>query len=205
MTRRSLLALLPAALLAAPAFAAEGEWVTLFDGKSLDGWKAAENPAAFTVADGILRVNGNRGHLFYTGKDGNASWKDFELQLEVKTSPSANSGVFIHTGWQESGWPSKGYECQVNSTHGDTIKTGSLYNVVKVNPAPHPDDVWFTYTITVKGNHITTKVNDTVTVDYTEKAEDIKGDRKLSAGTFAIQAHDPKSVVQYRSVKARAL
>jgi Domain of Unknown Function (DUF1080) len=203
MLKRLLSVLTLTSVLSLSAFA--GEWVSLFDGKSLDGWKAAETPEAFTVANGELKVFGKRGHLFYMGKDGNASWTDFEVQLEVKTTAGANSGFFIHTGWQESGWPSKGYECQVNATHTDPKKTGSLYNVVNVNPAPNTDDQWFTYNITVKGKHVVIKVDDKVVVDYTEKPEDVKGDRKFSSGTFAIQAHDPKSVVFYRNIKARAL
>jgi hypothetical protein len=184
---------------------AAGEWVTLFNGTSLEGWKAAETPDAFSVVDGTLKVLGKRGHLFYLGQDGKAAWTDFELEMEVKTSPGANSGVFIHTGWQESGWPAKGYECQVNCSQGDSIKTASLYNVVKVNPAPHADDEWFTYHISVQGKRVVTKVNGKVIVDYTEKPEDIKGERKLSSGTVAIQAHDPKSLVHYRNIRIRSL
>lgn len=194
-----------AALFTPAVFAAEAEWTTMFDGKSLDGWKAAENPAGFKVENGEIVVNGTRGHLFFLGADGKASFKDFEFQAEVMTTAGSNSGIFIHTTWQDKGWPSHGYEMQVNATHSDKIKTGSIYNVVMVNPAPHKDDEWFTYTITVKGGRITAKVNDQVVTDYEEKAEDIKGDRKLSAGTIALQAHDPKSLVRYRNLKIRAL
>ena len=194
-----------ATLLSPAAFAAGSDWTVMFDGKSLDGWKAAENPAGFKVENGEIVVNGTRGHLFYLGADGKASFRDFEFQAEVMTTPGSNSGIFIHTAWQEKGWPSHGYEMQVNATHTDSIKTGSIYNVVKVNPAPHQDDEWFTYTITVKGNRVTARINDRVVTDYEEKAADIKGDRKLSAGTIALQAHDPKSLVRYRNLKIRPL
>ncbi len=194
-----------ATLLSPAAFAAGADWTVMFDGKSLDGWKAAENPAGFKVENGEIVVNGNRGHLFYLGADGKASFQDFEFQAEVMTTPGSNSGIFIHTAWQDKGWPSHGYEMQVNATHSDSIKTGSIYNVVKVNPAPHQDDEWFTYTIAVKGNRVTAKINGQVVTDYEEKAADIKGDRKLSAGTIALQAHDPKSLVRYRNLKIRPL
>ena len=76
-----------------------GDWVTLFDGTSLDGWRvAAENPKAFTVKDETLVVNGERGHLFWSGKDGqDRKWDDFEFEAMVRTQPGANSGVFFHT------------------------------------------------------------------------------------------------------------
>ena len=203
---KRLLASLALSALFAPAVpAAEAEWITMFDGKTLDGWKAAENPAGFKVENGEIVVNGTRGHLFYLGADGKASFKDFEFQAEVMTTPGSNSGIFIHTAWQDKGWPTHGYEMQVNCSHSDSIKTGSIYNVVKVNPAPHKDDEWFTYTITVKGGRVTAKINDKVVTDYEEKAADIQGDRKLSSGTIALQAHDPKSLVRYRNLKIRPL
>lgn len=185
--------------------ATAGEWVTLFDGKTLDGWKAAEKPDAFTVVDGTIQANGPRAHLFYMGSDGKAAWTDFEFEAEVKTTPGSNSGIFIHTLWQDHDWPKHGYECQVNCSQSDSIKTASIYNVVKVNPAPHKDDEWFTYNIQVKGKQVIISVNGKVITDFTEKPEGIQGARKLSSGTFALQAHDPKSKVFYRNLRVRAL
>ena len=76
--------------------ATAGNWVTLFDGTSLDGWRAAENPKAFTVEDETLRVNGERGHLLWSGKDGvGRKWDDFEFEAMVRTQPGMN-GVFLH-------------------------------------------------------------------------------------------------------------
>ena len=83
-----------------------GDWVTLFDGTSLDGWRAAENPKAFTVKDETLVVNGERGHLFWSGKDGqDRKWDDFEFEAMVRTQPGANSGVFFHTKFQKLAGP----------------------------------------------------------------------------------------------------
>jgi hypothetical protein len=56
----------------------------------------------------------------------------------------------------------------------------------------------------VRGKQIITKVNGKTLVDYTEPA-DVKGGRKLSSGTFAIQAHDPKSKVFIKSIKVKVL
>ena len=38
-------------------------WITLFDGKTFNGWKAAEHPGTFTIADGAIVVFGERAHL----------------------------------------------------------------------------------------------------------------------------------------------
>jgi hypothetical protein len=213
--------LLIAGLAAAPAFAAEAKpnmltaaekkagWQLLFDGKSLDGWKASENPGVFTVQDGTLVVFGKRSHLFYTGPVAKADFKNFELSLDIKTFPKANSGVYIHTAYQESGWPDKGYEVQVNNTHKDVKKGAGLYAIKDNAEAPAKDEEWYTMVVKVEGKRIQTFVNGKQIVDFTEPtpaAPPAKmAGRKLSSGTFAIQGHDPESKVMYRNIKVRVL
>ena len=181
---------------------AEG-WTTLFDGKSLDGWKASEKTECFSVKDGMLCVEGGRAHLFYTGDVEKHNFKNFELKLDIMTRPGANSGVFFHTAFQETGWPARGFECQVNQTHSDPKKTGSLYNIKNVmNTSPAKDDEWYTYHIIVQGDKVTIKVNDAVVNEVTF---DEKLPRKLSSGTFCLQAHDPKSKICYKNIKVKPL
>ncbi|HEX8313030.1 MAG TPA: DUF1080 domain-containing protein [Chthoniobacteraceae bacterium] len=196
-------------LLALPlgAFAADAKdgWVPLFDGKSLEGWKANENPQTFSVKDGVLIVKGDRSHLFYNGPVQNHEFKNFEFKAEVQTKAKANSGIFIHTGFQESGWPSKGYEIQVNNTHGDPKKTAGVYGVKDNAEAPAKDDEWFTIHVKVEGKRIITKVNDKQIIDFTEPADLGNTTRKLSSGTFAIQGHDPGSEVHYRNISVKPL
>jgi len=185
--------------------AADDGWIELFNGKSLDGWKVGDNASSFKVEDGAIVVNGPRAHLFYDGPVQNHDFRNFEVKAEIMTFPKANSGFYIHTKYQETGWPDVGYEVQVNNSHKDPVRTGSLYNVVKVFEPASPDNQWFTMYVKVEGQRILVKVGDKTLVDYTEKPEDIKGNRKLSSGTFALQAHDPVSKVLYRSVKVRPL
>ena len=176
-------------------------WINLFDGKSFAGWKISEHPATFTVKDGMIVAFGDRAHLFYDGAVLNHSFKNFEFKAEVMTTPGSNSGIFIHTVYQEEGWPSKGYEIQVNNTHTDWRKTGSIYAVQDVKEAPAKDDEWFTEHIIVQGKKITVKINDKIINEYTEPAE---GGR-LTGGTFALQGHDPKSKVFYKNVMVKPL
>jgi hypothetical protein len=175
-------------------------WISLFDGKSLTGWKASEHPATFTVADGAIVVFGDRAHLFYDGPVQNHNFKNFEFKAQVMTTPGSNSGMFIHTAYQEEGWPSKGYEIQVNATHTDWRKTSSIYGVQDIKEAPNKDNEWFTQQITVQGKKITVKVNGKTINEYTTG-----DDGKLSSGTFALQGHDPKSKVYYKDVMVRPL
>ncbi|MCU0401833.1 MAG: DUF1080 domain-containing protein [Algoriphagus sp.] len=191
------------------SFAQKGKWVELFNGKDLEGWKISENPSSFSVVDKTIKVDGPRAHAFYDGPVGNHDFKNFELKVEVKTMPKANSGIFIHTAYQETGWPGKGYEVQVNQTHGDWRKSGSLYSFNDVRDVYVSDGEWYTYHIIVNGDKATVKINDKVVMEYDE-SEDSKrtanaGDKKFDRGTIALQAHDPESVIFYRSVKIKVL
>lgn len=182
-----------------------GEWISLWDGETFDGWRASENKDSFSIEDGKIVVDGPRSHLFYEGTVANADFDDFEFRTEVYTYPGANSGIFFHTEYQEEGWPEAGYEAQVNATHSDQRKTGSLYAVNDVmNDAPHEDEEWFTYHIIVEGREITFKINDEVVMEYVEP-EDREGPNRLSSGTIALQAHDPDSRVYYRNLEVRDL
>lgn len=175
-------------------------WIKLFDGKTLTGWKVSENPSTFSVVDGAIVVFGNRAHLFYDGPVNNHNFKNFEFKAKVMTMPGANSGMFIHTEFQETGWPQKGYEIQVNNTHTDWRKTGSVYAIQDVKEAPAKDNEWFTQHIIVQGKKITIKVNDKVINEYTEGENG-----KLSSGTVALQGHDPKSKVLYKDIMIKPL
>ncbi len=187
--------------------AQSGEWIELFNGKNLDGWKVSENPGSFVVEDGVIKVAGPRGHAFYMGEVGNHDFKNFEVIVELKTMPKANSGIFIHTEFQETGWPDKGYEIQVNQSHGDWRKTGSVYSFQDVKETFVQDGEWYTEHVIVKGDQITVKINGKTINEYDEsevRTGDM-GTKKLSTGTIALQAHDPESVIYYRSVKIKLL
>src|SRR4051812_49601226 len=166
----SVAALVTIAGAALPAQQAAG-WVSLFDGKTLDGWKVGENAASFKVENGAIVVNGPRAHLFYVGAVANHDFKNFEFKADVMTTAGSNSGIYFHTAYQEGGWPSKGYEVQVNNSHTDWRRTGSLYAVQDVKEVLVKDYVWFTEEIIVQDKKVTIKVNDKVVVEYTEPAD----------------------------------
>lgn len=191
-------------LLTARAGAAEG-WISLFNGEDLSGWKIAENPDSFRVENGMLIVDGPRAHAFYVGPDGKAEYKNFYLKAVVQTKPKANSGIYFHTRFQPEGWPNRGYEAQVNNSHGDPKKTGGLYNVQDNFDPPANDNEWFTYEIIVLDPHIILKINGKTISDYSEPDDLDRPERQLSSGTIAIQAHDPNSVVWYKSIELKPL
>lgn len=189
---------------------AEG-FVTIFDGKSLDGWKkSTDNPNSMQLKDGAIVANGPRCHLFYVGDS--QPFKNFDFKCEVMTKANSNGGIYFHTKYQPDNWPAQGHECQVNNTFAkDPQKTGGVYKVAKVLEAPAKDNEWFKYEIIVEGKHVIIKINDKVTADYTEdaaalaKEKGIEPGRRVGEGTFALQAHDPGSTVMYRNIKVKRL
>ena len=188
------------------AFAQDSKdgWISLFDGKTLKGWKASENKDTFSVRDGIIVVKGPRSHLFYDGDVENANFIDFEFKADIMTKPRANSGMYFHTQYLDTGWPRKGFEVQVNNSHTDWRRTGSLYGINDVRNSAAKDNEWFTQHIIVDGRQIIVKVNGKTVMEYAEP-EGGRRSRRLSSGTFALQGHDPGSTIYYKNIMVRPL
>lgn len=177
-------------------------WISLFNGKDFAGWQMDKwNPDSFSIEDGAIKCHGEPSMIYHNGDAKDV--KDFHFVADVMTRPGANGGIFFHTAYQDKGWPI-GHEAQINMTQKDPVKTGSVYIVKKHLEAPANDNEWFRYEIIVKGNRVETKVNGKTVVVYEEEAN-LEGKRKLSQGTFGIQAHDPGSVVLVKNIKVKAL
>ena len=183
-----------------------GDWKIMFDGETLNGWKkAAENPESVSVENGTIKCSGERSHLFYE-----SDMKNFEFEAEIKAMEHSNSGVFIHTRYQEEGWPAYGYEIQVNNTYNpDRRKTGSVYNIRNIYYPLAGDAQWFKMRIKVVENFVEVFINDVKVNEYTEPENPWRWDGgetcRLSHGTIALQAHDPNSTTFYRNLKIREL
>lgn len=197
----------------APFACAQDGWISLFNGKDFTGWKVNENTSTFSIQDGAIVAHGPRSHCFYVGPVHDHDFKNFELKVDVMTRPNSNGGIYFHTAYQAEGWPEKGFEVQVNNTHPDHIKTGSLYHVVdlgaNVVSKIVKDNEWFTEDILVEGNTVTISLNGKQVVKWTQPA-DWKGtsdfaQRRIDHGTFALQGHDPGSTVYYKNIRVRPL
>jgi 3-keto-disaccharide hydrolase len=196
-------------LLTSFSFTPQDGWVSLFDGKSLTGWKVGENANTFSVENGTIVAHGPTAHLFYEGEVHQHNFKNFEFKADVMTTPGSNSGIYFHTEYQETSWPKKGYEVQVNNSHTDWRRTGSLYAVQDVKEVYVKDNEWFTEYFKVEGKHVIVKINDKTVVDYTEPGN-VKRDagsegRLISNGTFALQGHDPNSKVFFKNIMVKVL
>jgi hypothetical protein len=211
--------LLAAGLQSAPPRVEPG-FTSLFNGKDFTGWKISGPAESFTIQDGAIVAHGQVSHAFYDGTVRNHSFRDFELKVDVMTRAGSNGGIYILTELEDptaglqraSGrFPSKGFEIQVNNSHGDRSRTGGLYHVVDIlDDSPAKDDAWFTEDITVKGNTITIKVNDKQVVTWTQPADwdggrEGPGRRITGPGTIALQGHDPNSTVYYKNIRIKPL
>jgi hypothetical protein len=218
------MALACAVLCAAPqasvlARNAEQGWIPLQDGKSLAGWKAGKRPESWVVEDGVFVTRGGPSHLFYVGKAGRHDFRNFEFSAEVMTAPGANSGIYVHTKLDpDEDWPSAGYELQVINSNPPAERmngyiehkmTGSIYAVRNTWVAPAKDNEWFNYRIRVVGKTIQTFIDDQLICEYVEPENAFRPDDKqarlLGSGTFALQAHDPGSLVKFRNMKVKIL
>ena len=214
--------LLPLLIAAVPQIAppvVEAGFTSLFNGRDFTGWKIAGPAETFTIQDGAIVAKGATSHCYYDGPFRNHSFRNFELKVDVMTRAGSNGGVYVLTEYQEEGgsvratgrFPSKGFEIQVNNSHTDRIRTGSLYHVSDVlDESPAKDDEWFTEHIIVRGDTITVRVNDKQLVRWTQPPDWDGGregpGRKITGpGTIALQGHDPKSTVYYKNIRIKPL
>src|SRR5207237_4244769 len=123
-------------------------FVQLFNGKDLSGWKThPDDKAKWEVKDGAIHGTGGVGHLYSERGD----YENFVYRVEAKINDKGNSGQYFRTQFGK-GFP-PGLEAQINATHRDPVKTGSLYNHVKVFTAPHKPIAWLRQAAIAHGNY----------------------------------------------------
>ncbi|MGA2031962.1 MAG: DUF1080 domain-containing protein [Thermoguttaceae bacterium] len=205
--------------LAAGTWQPEEGFVSLFDGKTLDGWKVGDNADVFRVRDGMIvmecpATTHRPAHLFYVGDVSRHDFKNFDLKVDVMTFPKANSGIYFHTKYQEADWPKFGIECQVDNSHVDWRRTGSLYgirniswgpetpprnnkeNVTILPKPPVTDNVWYSQEVIYQDGLVTVNLDGKTMFEYRIPHADVEhklptGMTWLPRGTFALQGHPP--------------
>lgn len=189
-------------LVSSVACAQDGNWVSLFDGKSLDGWEKVGNAeSVWEVKEGAIQGSGPPSMLVCT----KGPYKNFRYRAEIKINDGGNSGLYFRTT-RKPGF-TDGYEAQIDSTHTDPIRTGSLYGMCHVYKQLVKPDTWFTYDLTVRddvwrGKKIT-RIK--ITVDGNELYEYLDFGLTFKEGHFAFQQHDPGSKVSIRKVEVMPL
>jgi hypothetical protein len=188
--------------LGASAFAEDAEWISLFDGKTLEGWeKVGRDRSVWEVKDGALSGSGPASMLVST----KGPYKNFRYRAEVKINDGGNSGLYFRTT-AKPGF-SDGYEAQIDSTHTDPIRSGSLYGLCHVYKQHVKPDTWFNYDLEVRDDvwrgRKMTRIK--VTIDGNELYEYLDFAPAFEEGYFAFQQHDPGSKVSIRNVQVMPL
>ena len=196
--------LAPSLIVAQDKSASEAGWVSLFDGKSIEGWTVmpmSKQASNWEVKDGVLEGSGGQSMIFSPRGD----YQNFKFRAEIKINDKGNSGMYVRT--PKGATFMNGYEIQVNSTHGDPIKTGSLYTLVHLYKAATPPDTWFTQEIEVTDINYRGKVvtRFKISVDGNLLYEYLDHDQLWKTGHFAFQQHDPGSKVSIRKVEVMEL
>jgi hypothetical protein len=178
------------------------DWVSLFDGKTMEGWEKVGNDASmWEVTDGALCGSGPASMLVCT----KGPYKNFRYRAEIKINDKGNSGLYFRTT-RQPGF-SDGYEAQIDSTHTDPIRTGSLYGMCHVYKRLVEPDTWFTYEIEVRDDvwrsKAVTRIK--ITVDGDELFEYLDFAQTFKEGHFAFQQHDPGSKVCIRKAEVMEL
>lgn len=208
------------------------EWVSLFDGKTSNGWRAYNGDSfpekGWKIEDGSFRVlsskggHGGGGDIITVNK-----YENFELSMEWKVSEGANSGIFYLTQEkpEQSIWKSSP-EMQVldDDKHPDAKrgkngnrKAGSLYDLIPSNPHnPKPVGEWNHIKIKVLNGKITHWMNGVEVVSFeiwTDAWRELVANSKFKdypdfvnpakQGHIGLQDHGDD--VWYRNIKIREL
>ena len=148
-----------------PQAKAEG-WHSML--RTLEQWNhEGQGPSPFSLKKGVLAVLAEgAGSNLWTKE----SYKDFELRLDFKLSPSANSGLFLHGHPQKSGAYAYAYEIQIlddwnwEKDHKAKLKPwqhcGSLYGLAPpIVSALLPPGSWNSYHLSLIGSKLQVKLN----------------------------------------------
>ena len=199
------LAIAAVALLASLALGdvrAEDAWVPLFDGTSLEGWeKVGSDKSVWEVKDGAICGSGQASMLVST----KGPYKNFRYRAEIKINDKGNSGLYFRTKRKPSFLD--GYEAQIDSTHNDPIRTGSLYGMCHVYKQLTKPDEWFKYEIQVQDGVWRGRkcVKIKITVNGDELYEYFDFAKTFKEGHFAFQQHDPGSKVCIKNIEVMEL
>jgi hypothetical protein len=172
---------------------AEEGFVSLFDGKTLDGWHLM-NGAKFVVEDGVLKHDTGLGWI-----RSDKEYSDFIVRLEFRfMKPRQDGGVFLRSGIEGKNWPDRKYEVQVENTRRMAMIFNAKHdlNVDLVQKVLKPDGEWNQYDIKIVGPRIEVRLNgELVTTSDSATA--------LNRGYLGLQAEN--GLHEYRNIRIKDL
>jgi hypothetical protein len=199
------------------------DWEILFDGNSTEKWrgyKKTDFPSAnWKVEDGVLKTNPNAQPIDLVSKE---EYGDFDLRVEWKVTPGANSGIIYRANEEgEEAWQT-GPEMQIldDDKHADgknpKTTAGALYALIApTNKTLKPVGKWNKVRVIARGNHIEHWLNGKKVVEYDMNSPELQAlikeskfapflkFAKLPSGHVVLQHHQDE--VWFRDIKIRRL
>ncbi len=172
-------------------------WAPLFNGESLEGWRTSPgaDDDAWLAEDGVIYGEGEASHLFSPRGD----YADVAFRAEVRINDGGNSGMYVRAAYG-GGWPA-GYEAQVNASHGDAQRSGSIYSRAPVRVQLVQPGTWFRQQFrcrtTPAGTRLTTSIGGVVVADVLDTSDE------HARGHITLQQHHEGSEVEYRRLEVR--
>jgi hypothetical protein len=187
------------------------EFVSLFDGKSLDGWAGAVE--SYEVVDGQIRCKAGKGGVLYWPKE----YADFVARVEFRVPPGGNNGLAIRYPGQGNTSATGMCELQIlDDTDPKYARLdprqyhGSVYGMVAAHRGYlRPVGEWNFQEVTVRGSKIKVELNGTVIVDAdVRKVTEFMGGKPhpgkdRTSGYFGFAGHDDP--VAFRKVSIKQL
>ena len=168
---------------------AEG-WISLFDGKTLYGWRVASK-ADWKVVDGAIEVREGQAGLLHT----TTQFADYELKLDFKADKGTNSGIFLRTPPKPQDPARDCYELNIAAPRESPFPTGSFVNRKKGTNTTF-DDTWHQYHVVVRGQKFLIYLDGKLVLDYVDE-------RFLGRGYIGLQRNSGR--VAFRNVKLKPL
>jgi hypothetical protein len=200
-----------------------GEWIALFDGKSLDGWTVRGGKATYKVENGAIvgtTVEGSPNTFLCRGP-----FADFELEFDVLCDKELNSGVQIRSHVYEKDTPQPsnakrvrpagtvyGYQCEI--AEAEKVVSGNFWDEARhtkwlddFSEKPEAakafkNSEWNHYRIVAQGDHIRSWVNGVACADFHDQTD--------ASGFIGLQVHGIKAgtgpySVRWKNIRLREL
>ena len=192
----------------APPFAVDKDFVPLFNGKDLTGWKQGDNRQRdWKVIDGILTGAGPDLHSLYTPRD---DYGDFHLRAEVRINDAGDSHILFRSPYgpaEIDSIKSGGYLVRLNANPNVITKAGSLMVIEKVGvrnlfvkePMVRPGQ-WYNVEVIAQGNQVLTKVNGQEAINFLNPKTDLMGGRLILT---AANLFNGNTLVEYRKIEIK--
>lgn len=181
---------LGAVVVPAAGLAQADGWTTLFDGKSLNGWRIV-GTANWQVGDNAVTATSGTGFLVTP-----RAYDDFELSLEFWVDESANSGVFFRCANPAVIADRNCYEANIFDKRPDqAYRTGGIVHFASPSAQINAGGRWNTYLIRAEGTRLVVTLNGTQVVDATNNL--------FASGSVALQYGS--GTVRFRNVRIREL